>query len=117
MTEAGTEWSTGVHLPGIVRVDYRRLTFTRFEVPIDEGHTNNFYFLAVRRLNLLNQLFWRAYIAIYYRWKMVSNFSSQDGLMAEITDYTTPERLSPSDRFPHEWRRFVVECARAPKNP
>ncbi len=116
MTETGTEWSTGVHLPCTVRVDYRRLTFTRFEVPVDEGHTNNFYFIAVRRLNLLNQLFWRAYITLYYRWKMVSNFSSQDGLMAEITDYTTPERLTPSDRFPHEWRRLVVECARTPRN-
>lgn len=116
MTEAGTEWSTGLHLPCTVRVDYRRLTFTRFEVPIDEGHTNNFYFLAVRRLNLLNELFWRAYIGIYYRWKMVDNFSSQDAVMAEIVDYTTPERLSPTDKFPNEWRRFVVECARTPKD-
>ncbi len=114
MTEAGTEWSTGVHLPCTVRVDYRRLTFTRCEVPIDEGHTNNFYFFAVRRVNLLNELFWRAYIGVYYRWKMVENFSGQDGLMAEITDYTTPERLSPTDKFPHEWRRLVVECARTP---
>jgi hypothetical protein len=116
MTEAGTEWSTGLHLPCTVRVDYRRLTFTRFEVPIDEGHTNNFYVLAVRRLNLLNELFWRAYIGIYYRWKMVDNFSSQDAVMAEIVDYTTPERLSPTDKFPNEWRRFVVECARTPKD-
>jgi len=114
MTESGTEWSTGVHLPCTVRVDYRRLIFTRFEVPVDEGHTNNFYFITVRRLSLMNELFWRGYIALYYRWKMVSNFSSQDGRMAEITDYTTPERLTPSDKFPHEWRRLVVECARTP---
>jgi hypothetical protein len=114
MTEAGTEWSMGAHLPCMIRVDYRRLMFTRFEVPIDKGHTNNFYFLAVRRGNLLNELFWKAYINIYYRWKVVSNFSSQDGSMAEITDYTTPERLSSTDKFPREWRRFVVECARTP---
>jgi phenylpropionate dioxygenase-like ring-hydroxylating dioxygenase large terminal subunit len=112
MTAAGTEWSMGVHLPCTIRVDYRRLMFTRFQVPIDEGRTNNFYFLAVRRRNLLNQLFWKAYVNIYYRWKVVGNFSTQDGAMAEIVDYTTPERLSPTDKFPLEWRRFVVECAR-----
>jgi len=115
MTEPGTEWGNGLHLPCTVRVDYRHIMFTRFEVPVDEGHTNNFYFLAARRKNLASELFWKAYINLYYRWKMVSNFSRQDGSMAAITDYTTPERLSPSDRFPREWRRFVIECARKPK--
>jgi len=71
------EWSTGVHLPCTVRVDYRRLTFTRFEVPVDEGHTNNFYFIAVRRLNLLNQLFWRAYITLYYAGKWSAIFPAR----------------------------------------
>ncbi len=114
MTVAGTEWSTGLHLPCTVRVDYRRVMFTRFEVPIDEGHTNNFYFLAVRKKGLVNELLWRAYINVFYRWKMVTNFSSQDGAMAEITDYTTPERLSQTDKIPREWRRMVVECGRKP---
>jgi len=76
-----TEWSTGVHLPCTVRVDYHA-SRSRARGPRDEGHTNNFTH-SVRRLNLLNQLFWRAYITLYYRWKMVSNFSSQDGLMAD----------------------------------
>ena len=114
MTGAATEWGTGVHLPCTVRVDYRRLMFTRFEVPMDENRTNNFYFIAVRKGSLLNQLFWSTYITGYYLWKAISNFSSQDGHMAEITDYTTPERLSPSDKFPREWRRFVLECGRRP---
>jgi len=117
MTQAGTEWGTGVHLPCIIRVDYRRIMFTRFEVPMDAGRTNNFYFIAVRRGNALNRLFWRSYFLLYYRWKMIENFSAQDAHMAEITDYAAPERLTPTDRFPREWRRFVLECARQSPRP
>lgn len=114
MQTPASEWGSGVHLPCIVRVDYRRIMFTRFEVPIDAQRTNNFYFIAVRRGNALNQLFWQVYFQVYFRWKTVVNFSAQDAHMAEITDYDAPERLTPSDKFPREWRRFVVDCARKP---
>lgn len=117
MFEPGSEWGMGVHLPCTVRVDYRRLMFTRFEVPIDEHRTNNFYFISVRKGGILNQAFWHAYMKGYYLWKTVSNFSAQDGHMAQITDYAAPERLSASDKFPREWRRFVVDYARRPGVP
>jgi len=84
---------------------------------MDAGRTNNFYFIAVRRGNALNRLFWRSYFLLYYRWKMIENFSAQDAHMAEITDYAAPERLTPTDRFPREWRRFVLECARQSPRP
>ena len=115
MVPPDSEWSTGVHLPCTIRVDYRRIMFTRFEVPVSEHRTNNYYFIAVRKGGLINQLFWRAYMRSYYLWKAIEDFSAEDGLMAEITDYTTPERLSATDRFPRDWRRFVLECARQPK--
>ena len=112
MYPQASEWGTGLHLPCIVRVDYRRLMFTRFEVPMDAQRTNNFYFVAIRKRGLLNQLFWKAYFHVYFSWKTVINFSAQDAHMAEITDYSAPERLTASDRFARDWRRFVVECAR-----
>lgn len=110
----GTEWASGLHLPCIVRVDYRRLMFTRYEVPIDENQTNNFYFFAVRRRGPLNTLFWKAYFALYFRWKMIVNFSEQDAQMAAITDYSAPERLTGTDKFLREWRRLIIDCARKP---
>ncbi len=117
MYPPASEWGMGMHLPSTIRVDYRRVMFTRFEVPIDENRTNNFYFIAVRKGSELNQLLWRAYFHLYYRWKTVSNFSGQDGHLAEITDYAAPERQSTTDRFLREWRRFVVDCARKPGPP
>lgn len=112
MHPPGTEWGTGPHLPCIMRVDYRRIMFTRFEVPIDEHRTNNFYFFAVRRRGALNTLFWKTYFRVWLRWNMIMNFSEQDARMAEITDYDAPERLAPTDRFLREWRRLIVDCGR-----
>ena len=49
---------------------------------------------------------------LYFRWKMTQNFAGQDALVTEISDYAAPERLSPTDLFLREWRRFVLEYGR-----
>ena len=43
---------------------------------------------------------------------MTQNFAGQDALVTEISDYAAPERLSPTDLFLREWRRFVLEYGR-----
>jgi phenylpropionate dioxygenase-like ring-hydroxylating dioxygenase large terminal subunit len=106
------EWTSGSHLPGTLHIDYHRWAYCRYQVPIDENRTNNFFFVCWRGDNAWQRFFWPLYFHLYFGWKMVQNFSAQDAVMAEITDYTAPERMSQSDLFPREWRRFVVEHGR-----
>ena len=106
------EWTSGAHLPGTLRIDYHRWGLCRYQVPIDENRTNNFFFITWRGHNAWQRFFWPLYFKMYFKWKTAINFSAQDQVMAEITDYAAPERLSPSDLFPREWRRFVVEYGR-----
>jgi len=111
------EWGSGSHLPGTLHIDYHRWSYTRYQVPIDEKTTNNYFFCAWRGDTAWQRFFWPLYFRLFFGWKMIRNFSSQDGEMAAITDYSAPERLSQSDLFPREWRRFVVEHARDLKRP
>ena len=106
------EWTSGAHLPGTLHLEYQRWTYCRYQVPVNEHKTNNFFFLSFRGDTWWKRIFWPLYFRSYFGWKMVMNFSAQDAVMAEITDYTAPERMSPSDLFPREWRRFVVEYGR-----
>lgn len=106
------EWTSGAHLPGTLHIDYHRWTYCRYQVPIDEHSTNNYFFCSWRGDTAWQRFFWPLYFHLFFRWKMIMNFSAQDGLMAEITDYSAPERMSPSDLFPREWRRFVLEYGR-----
>lgn len=106
------EWTSGSHLPGTLHIDYHRWTYTRYQTPIDEKTTNNFFFCSWRGHTAWQRFFWPLYFHLFFRWKMIINFSAQDALMAEITDYSAPERMSQSDLFPREWRRFVVEYGR-----
>ncbi len=109
------EWTSGAHLPGTLHIDYHRWTYTRYEVPVDENNTNNFFFISWRGKTAWQRFFWPLYFHLYFNWKMTSNFSGQDAVMAEMTDYAAPERLSPTDLFLREWRRFVLDNARGLK--
>ena len=106
------EWGSGCHLPATIHIDYYRWIFTRYEVPVDANTTNNYFFCTWRGHNAWQRFFWPIYFKLYFKWKMIDNFSTQDAVMAEITDYTAPERMSPTDIFPREWRRFVLEYGR-----
>ncbi len=106
------EWTSGAHLPGTLHIDYHRWGYCRYQVPIDENKTNNFFFCSFRGDTWWKRIFWPLYFKLYFGWKMVINFSAQDQVMAEITDYAAPERLSPTDLFPREWRRFVLNYGR-----
>lgn len=106
------EWTLGAHLPGTLHLDYHRFTYTRYQVPVDENKTNNYFFISWRGDTAWQRLFWPLYFHVWFNWKMTKNFSGQDAVMAEITDYSAPERMSPTDLFPREWRRFVLDYGR-----
>jgi phenylpropionate dioxygenase-like ring-hydroxylating dioxygenase large terminal subunit len=106
------EWGTGVHLPGIVRVDFHKNVFSRASVPMDENSTNNFYYHTTYPRTKLRRLMLWVYFVAWYNWKMNRNFSGQDQRMVENQDYETREKLTPSDRFPRDFRRLVIDHAR-----
>ena len=106
------EWASGSHLPATINIEYHRWTYCRYEVPVDEHRTNNYFFVSWRGRSAWQRFFWPLYFKVYFGWKMAVNFSGQDGAMAEITDYSAPERMGGSDLFPREWRRFVLEYGR-----
>ena len=106
------EWGTGMHLPATMHFDFRLGTFTRCQVPIDEHSTRQFFFCSWRARNAWQRLFWAVYFNVWFDWKHCKNFSGQDAVMAEISDYSAPERLSSTDVFMRTWRRFVLEHAR-----
>jgi len=89
--------------------------FSRFQVPVDKDRSNQFYILSWHAKSAFARLGWKLWYHLYFGWKMLDNFSSQDARMAEITDYRASERLTPSDVFMANWRRFVLENARGLK--
>jgi nitrite reductase/ring-hydroxylating ferredoxin subunit len=106
------EWANGPHMPGMQRIGYERVLYTRWCVPIDEHTTRKFYIHAARPESELGRLVERLQHPIRWRLLNYRNFAPQDDRVVSNTSYDQPERFSPFDVETIGWRTLAILAAR-----
>jgi len=109
--EPNVEWSM-LHLPAIIRVINRRWIYSRITVPVSETTSRIFYIHARYPGNRFKRILNRISFHVFYNWWFNRNFSGQDKRVVENQYYDRPEKFSPSDLIPKEWRKLIVGHAR-----
>ena len=99
-----------LRLPGITRVGFSTLMFTRYMVPVDENSCRAFLFSS-RRATGLAALLYRIRYRLWASWTLLKFFIGQDTVVFGLQDYDAPEQLSGTDTGIVKWRRVIVDHA------
>jgi phenylpropionate dioxygenase-like ring-hydroxylating dioxygenase large terminal subunit len=102
------EWGNGPHMPGMQRIDNGWNQYTRWCVPIDAGHTREFYFHAIRpATERARFMAWLQY-PLRQRWLQYRDFGLQDDRVLSQTTYDRREYFSEFDVETIGWRMLAI---------
>lgn len=119
-------WANGHHLPGLYRSELSppKLVYNRVTVPVTENLTRLWYYIGFKPMSKATRTYlrplWELYRkidwALWRRWLIVQNFSTQDARVMIPQRYDTPEKLSGTDAEIVAWRELVVAKAKGGRN-
>ncbi len=107
------EWNTGPNMPGIFRISFGDVMFTRWCVPVDE-HTTRLFYLYAARPSTRRQALWLRFVKYPITFKLLHdrNLGIQDGRILEREAFDTPETFSSYDIETMTWRKLAILSSR-----
>ena len=111
--ELELEWNQGPNMPGMMRISFGDMLFTRWCVPVAERETRLFYFYTTRPSSKREEL-WTRTVKHHIVFKMLHdwNLGKQDGDILEEARYDMPETFSQFDLETVTWRKLAILSSR-----
>ena len=107
------EWNQGPNMPGMMRINFGDLLFTRWCVPVEERLTRLYYFYSTRPRRKTEEM-WMRHVKHPLVFKLFHdrNLGQQDGDILERARYDMPERMTGFDIETLAWRRLAILSSR-----